>query len=229
MTLNEITTLIASHLGKELDMPFKLILAEKVNYWRARLLKDTLKGDIRSRRYNIQTLWVYPKTEGEIPECFNKEGLECKLYVTTELPKPLRANNILFDYVGTADGMTPYQETQSAYIPYLAHNKYSCNIVKYVYEQNRLKFYNKNDNLAVKVQGIFERPLDVFKYNCGEGDCDIWNEEYPIKADSLQLVVQSILQVEYNRMPPVLQDSAEIEITNPIVHEPVQQQQQQQQ
>lgn len=68
MTLNEICTMIASHMDKEFDEPFKLIIAEKVRVWRARLIKNSVDKDERERQYFIQTIYMKMEERNEV-EC----------------------------------------------------------------------------------------------------------------------------------------------------------------
>lgn len=203
MTLNEITVVIASHLEKELDEPFKMILAEKVAYWRARLIKNSVEKDQKERRFFKQVIYVKMKEQNEI--LCQVPYTQCKVAISiAKIPKPARANSILFDYVGAVDGMNPFQEGSGGMIPYLMKGKYSKDVIRYTYENDYIRVYGNSKIPVIRIDGVFDNPEEAAKLNCNSGtsdDCDFWNKEYPVTGDILQLIVQSILQIDYNRPP----------------------------
>lgn len=216
MTPNEITTLIAGSLKKELDMPFKLQLMKRVNYWRSRSIRNSLDKDPKDRKFFKQLpLYMTMVKSSNVPCCSMFEG--CEVAVTIDLvPKPLRANNILFDFVGAADGMTPFYETTAAYLPYLAKAKYSKRKLYYLWEDGKIIVYGNPNLPLVRIDGIFDDPEQANKYACKPGevdDCEFWNKEYPFTGDIMQLIVQMILQVDYNLKQPVTPDTIEVPVS----------------
>lgn len=199
-TPNEITTLLASHFKKELDDPFKVMMMERVKYWRSRLLKNTLDKAPGDRKFFKQTIYVPMETKDEV--ICAMPFTQCKVsYATIKLPKMARANGIMFDYIGSVDGMNPFEQTVEAMIPALMQGKYTGKILRVAIENDKPKVYGNAKLPKLRIDGIFDNPEDAAKLNCstGNGGCDYWNEEYAISGDLLQLVVQSILQVDYNR------------------------------
>jgi hypothetical protein len=203
MTLNEITTLIASHLEMELDDPFKLMMAKRVGYWRSRLIKNSVDKDQKDRRFFKQVIYVKMEVQNEI--VCNVPYTQCKIAKSVgKVPKPTRANGVLFDYVGAIDGMNAFTEGSGGMIPYMMQGKYSKNVIRYTYENEYIKIYGNVNIPMIRVDGVFDDPEAAAKMNCNNGqsnDCDFWNIEYPVTGDILQLIVQSILQVDYNRAP----------------------------
>jgi hypothetical protein len=114
----------------------------------------------------------------------------------SKIPRPLRANDMLFDYVGSIDGSTPFKEGQLGLTYYLKAGKYSGNTIFYEYQLDKIRVHRKIP--AILVSGIFDDPEQASKFSCLPGDtpCDFWNNEYPISNDILQLVIQSILTVD---------------------------------
>lgn len=207
MTPNEITTLLATNLHKELDVPFKLQLMERVKYWRSRLIKNSLDKDQKDRKFFKQTLWVKMANVDSVPDCVNFKG--CPVATTVQnIPQPLRANNILFDYLGSVDGMTPFKETIPGLLIYGMDGKYSFNVKWFTYLNRRVMVYG-NPNLPwIRIDGIFDDPEEAIAFACPPGAedaaglCDFWDNEYPMSGDIAQQIVQMILQVDYQQPAP---------------------------
>lgn len=201
MTLNEVTTLLASQYGKELDMPFKLILAERVRVWRSRLLKNSLDKDQKDRKFFRQRLYLKMETTADTPTCTGFTG--CPVAQTINIvPKPLMANNILFDYVGSVNGMNPFQEVISGMGAYANASKYTKNTTKFTWTGEKIQVLNNPRLPYLLVDGIFDNPQEVAAMNCASGqstDCDFWNQEYPVPGALMQLIIQSITQIDFNR------------------------------
>lgn len=198
MTLNEITVMLATKEGKQFDEPYKLMLADKVNYWRARLVKNSIEKNQRERKFFKQDLYLPMEYRDLIPDCVG--GGDCDIsYTVSEIPRPLRANDMLFDFVGSIDGGTAFKESQVGLTYFLKKGKYSKNTIHFEYQFNKIKVYTKIP--AILVSGIFDNPEQADKFSClpGETSCNFWDKEYPVSNDVLQLIIQSILTVEGNR------------------------------
>jgi len=110
MTPSEITTLLASQLDKTFDDPFKLMMIKRVDAWRSRLIKNSLDKEPRDRRFFRQTIYL---TMTKVPEVACDLGFTlCDVAQSLKIPKVLRANSIMFDYVGAINGANPFQETR---------------------------------------------------------------------------------------------------------------------
>lgn len=202
MTLNEFTVLIASQLGKELDDPFKQMIAKRIQYWRGRLIKNSVDKDQRERRFFKQVINIKMVTRDEV--LCQVPYTQCKIAATqTKVPKPLRANSILFDYVGAINGMTSFKETTAASIPFLMKGKFSKHTIYYTYENDLIKVYGNAQLPIIRLEGIFDNPEDAAKLNCENTDtfCNFWDEEYPVTNDIAQLIVQSIMEVDFRMKP----------------------------
>ena len=185
-------------MKRELDVPFKLQLAERVKYWRSRLVRNSLEKDARDRKFFRQTIWVPMSKSNVVPDCAIFKG--CNVAISTvELPTPVRANNILFDYVGAVDGFTPFQETAPAMLVYMSAGKYSKGTVWYAWRNNYIVEYGNPDLPMAMVEGIFEDPELAMKLACkpGEPVCDTWNTSYPCSYDVIQQIVQMIVEVDF--------------------------------
>jgi len=202
MTLNEICTMIASHMDKEFDEPFKLIIAEKVRVWRSRLIKNSVDKDERERKFFIQTVFMRMEERNEA-EC-EVPYTQCKVaWSVDKVPKPLRANGMLFDYIGSLNGMNAFKSSPVGMMTFMQAGRYSANVIYYLYENEKIKVYGNSKLPIIRIDGIFDDPEAAAQLSCGSinSKCNFWNEEYPASGDIIQLIIQSILQIDYNRVP----------------------------
>lgn len=217
MTLNEITTLIASELQRALDEPLKLMIAERVGVWRSRLIKNSIDKDERERKYFKQTLFVPMVARNEVICSVPFE--QCTIAVSKcELPKPLRANSVYYDYIGNITGTKGFKQVVAGTVSIMMSGKFSKNMTLYRIENGLLYVYNRPDLPLVMVEGIFDDPQEASRFNCICGtskNCDYWNEEYPVSNDILQLIIQSVMQIDFNRAPNT--PTKQIPVTDSIV------------
>lgn len=201
-TLNSVTTEIAIHLKKELDESFKRMLAQKVDNWRARLIRNSLEKKPGDAKFFFQDIWVPMERVSPIPDCV--PAPVCPVMRSVKpIPAPLRYGTSLFDFVGSVDGSTSFDNAQIGMDLYLLAGKYSKNTIFYKYIMEHIEV--EHPNLPyIRVRGIFDGPAKVMEFNCeSNGQCDYWNMEYPCTKDVLQQVVQYII-AEFN--PPNITD-----------------------
>lgn len=188
MTPNEITTIISSSFDKQFDEPFKLMVMKRVDYWRARFIRNTLEKEQKDRKFFRQRIYLDMMRKVKVPCSTNCEYAITKLI----LPTPIRVNNQLFDFVGSVDGSTAFQEVQVGMLAY--QGKWTKKVLKYVYSNKFIEVYGNPNIPVIRVDGIFENPSEVLSYTCAATKCDFWNSEYPITQEILQLVVSALLQ-----------------------------------
>jgi hypothetical protein len=199
-TLNEITTLIAAQLEMPLDDPFKLMLALRVQYWRSRLLKNSLDKDIRDRQFFKQTIFIKMVEMKEV-DC-ELPYKQCHISISCELlPRPLRANGILFDYCGAVDGSNAFTKLVPGTLRYMLQSKFTARSIRFSYENNRTKVWGNAKLPIMRIDAIWDDPWAAAKFSCCSRGitCDFWNDQYPVSGDVLQLIVQSILQIDYDK------------------------------
>lgn len=212
-SLNQITTIIASHLDKEFDEPFKRnVLAPKVEYWHSTLIGRALEKLPQQRNLFKQKLWV-PMTEAPTEDCIPTivKNMLDKQYRSAVIPVPMRAGNLMFDYVGSINGKNPYKLAGAGTEDYLMANKYMQNVLLYDFVNGRI--YSNRPTPMVLVESVFDSPIKVFEFNCATGtDCNYWDKEYPVTNDFAQMITQYILQVDYQR--PQTPKMSETEVQN---------------
>lgn len=213
-TLASITEEIATHLKRELDEPFKRLLADKVHAWRSQLLRRTLKENPSERIHFKQLLYVVLEKVKRVPECKVPGVPVCDVMRSVvKVPKPVRAGNILYDYVGSVDGSNPFKLAVSGMAIPLLSGKYSSGIVLYDIPDNYLEVYNAIGLPAARLDGVFDNPEEVAALSCQavSGNCNFWDEPYPVSGDIKQAIVECILKVDFQQ--PVPEEKEEIKIT----------------
>lgn len=212
MTPNEITTVLASGMNKVFDVPFKLMLMERVAVWRARHIRNTLEKNIQDRKFFRSTIFLSCTKTKEVP-CTLPVDV-CDVFVTGKVPEPIRANGILFDNVGPISGSNPFIETSPGTAFYRTAGKYSKHSVGYIYSDQ--KIYVLSSIPMIRVDFIAAYPEQVQDYQCTPTDdytCDFWDTEYPCSADILQLIMQSIREVDFKQDPELKEQSIPV---NPL-------------
>jgi hypothetical protein len=213
-SLNEITTLIASQLDRELDDPFKRSLGLRVDFWRATLVSRSLDKHQQQRAFFRQTLWVPMQPD---------KGIDCNVAFPVcpvarskyKIPTPMRIGNTLFDYVGTVDGAAPFRISAPGTSMYVSAGKYSKNATFYEYTNGYIYVTSNSKLPMIRVDYVADDPMQVMEMNCKNGtDCDYWIQPYPCTYDIIQMIIQYIIQVDYNRQN--VPNIPEIEI-NPLV------------
>jgi hypothetical protein len=213
-TLNTITTTIAGHFDREQDEPFKRSLAVPVDAWRSKLITNSLEKHPEQRKFFRQTIWVPMKSVQPVP-CPLPMNMCPVAKSKFAIPRPLRLQGILYDYVGSIDGRNPFKEAAPGTVDYLSAGKYSKNTVFWENENQYIKIADKSKLPKIRIDGVFDRPLDVMMINCQtNNDCDYWNMDYPATGDIIQMIIQYILQIDYNRV--TTPEAPEIEV-NPAV------------
>jgi hypothetical protein len=98
------------------------------------------------------------------------------------------------------DGKSPFREVQPGTGNYMKTGRFADHFIEFEYTGGYI-FSSKKDLPMSRADGIYDDPMYVFECNCAttHTDCDTWNTEYPMSGDIAQLVIQSILQIDYNR------------------------------
>lgn len=217
MTPNEITTELALSLNKTFDVPFKLALMERVTVWRSRLIKNSLDKTPADRKFFRQTAYLSLEKVPQVP-CDLPVAI-CDIARSVEIPVPLRANSILFDYIGAIDGANAFKELSPGMLGYFNSGKYSKNVVGYLYTNNRLEVYGNANLPMLRVDYIVDNPEDLANISCSpnlEKLCDFWNTEYPCSGDIMQQILQFIVEVDFAKRELVPELSVPVNTENDI-------------
>lgn len=200
-TLSSITAQIASHLKKELDEPFKRLLADKVDMWRGRILRNTLQEKPLESKFFKQTIWIPLTQQSSVPACVTAPV--CKVARSAEkIPAPFRYSTTYYDFIGSVDGSEGFVQKTPGMGEYQTAGKYSGKNILYEVLNGYLQIESAINLPMARIDAVFDKPGDAMRFNCEQAatGCDYWNEPYPITGDVLQIVVQSILNIDYNRV-----------------------------
>lgn len=212
MTPNEITTVLAADLDKVFDVPFRLMLMERVNIWRARHIKNTLDKSPADRKFFRSTVYLSTTETNEVPCSLPFD--QCKVYVTTTIPEPLRANSMLFDYVGAVNGLNPFVEVSPGTAFYRMSGKYSKNKVAFNYSDQKIFVFTSVPMIRIDFIAAWPEQLDGFNCDPSENTCDYWNSQYPCPPEILQLIFQSIREIDFKQNPQLFEQSVPVNPAN---------------
>lgn len=199
MTLQEISIILAESVNRELDVPFRLMIQDRIKAWRNKLLKDSLERNPQSRKFYQQAITI-PMEKVAASECGH--GLACEFVYrsTVELPEILRTNDMMFDYVGATNGSTPWKFIPVWELPIAAASTYSSLVRTYAILNRRIVTLKPVN--AVLAISIFADPVEAALAGCvgsGSENCNPDLLEYPIPADMVQQIIQYVTQVDFNK------------------------------
>jgi hypothetical protein len=209
MTLNQITALIATGLDKELDIPFRLQLGERVKAWRARLMVNHLQKNPNQRRNFIQTIYLEMVRGTAASTVFLDDT---KSESRLQVPQVIKLGNSKYDYLGGVDGNSPFKDYITGTASYMEAGKFHSRFTHFA-EINRYIIVDKKQIEKIRIDALYSDPLEAASAccnTCPDGGCDVWNMEFPMSGDFTQLVIQSILQIDYNRKDT--QNTPEVEL-----------------
>jgi hypothetical protein len=205
-SLNQSVSLLAERVGRPLDVPFQEELKVLIKSVGARFTKDALTKRPQDRKYFLQSFNA-ELIQVSLIDCPINYG--CTLRTKLKVPKPLRSNAVLFDYVGSADFTSPFSPGGGWKETFFKHNKYTATKTRYLYKDQYI-FIHDEDNVIeyIGVEGIFEDFKALLPFKCNV-KCDLDDdEEYPISADILDMVYISLLQNQLRVLP----DNKNIEV-----------------
>lgn len=201
MTPNEITTLIATREHKELDVPYKKIMYERVKYWRSTLIKQSLDKVRQDSRHFRQTIYIPCERINFLAITAPIPLTDFQSQTIYDVPLPLRVtDNGVFNYVGGIDGSSPLGFGDAGMMRYLKAGKYSGRLEFYQWINNRI-FTTLPDIPLIMIQGVFNEPEEAMKFVNGTYDPNVnwWDTNIPMSGDIEQRVVQCILNVDLAR------------------------------
>ena len=194
MTLNEIVYNLADIVGKT-DVPhFVERLKFNVMYYRALLIR-------RDQERNSY-----------LPEQFMQSfcmEMEKVMKSKKKLPSPIRLKNgSPLAYVGTIDNLKSYAPMSVGELPFIGSSPFTGKIARYFVQEEYLYIINAKPK-KVNVKGIFEDPRDLLEFDC-DGDCYSDDNAFPITADMVQRITQSLLAGELRMLTP--DDGGEVKV-----------------
>lgn len=204
-SLNQLAELLAERAGKKYDLGFKEEMKVAIHYWRQRLLVDSLNSRPEDREFF--KVWFDMKLEVTSISTF--EGFPedtCVKRTTKCLPKAIRANGTIVDFIGylnkekriplTRSLQTAKILNQSQFSPAQAR---AVLINGYIYTFN---YFGPGISVAMIPEDMSEVPsegLDCFDCVTNKNICYTDDMPYPVSGDIAQRIVQAILATELSR------------------------------
>lgn len=191
MTPNELTDLICLELGSVNDFVFKKAMLERANLSRNQQLKRSLEKKPQDRKFFTQRMQV----PMEAFDAFAGTELKCTWSRSKcAVPKSLRANSIVYDYIGSVDGSRAFRQTQEGTSKYITAHPHAHHTYPFRHEAGKLVVEHAGLDKILAV-GIFADPEEAYNIDAearGCTDCDFWESEYPCSEDVLDIVIQEI-------------------------------------
>lgn len=212
-SLNQLAEILAERAGRQFDIPFQEEMKVVIDYWRVRLLVDSLNAKPADRKFF--TKWI------DFPlETVNRSDFpgypDCAILRTKcKIPRTVRANSKLYDFVGKLDRMTTIQIREPYEIRNLMHGVYTGDDPRGALINERLYIFGQLNLPGVSIQLI---PESISDYNacctdCGS-PCLTGDEPYPVSADIKQRIIQAIIATEF-RNPAIPETKrTEVELSN---------------
>ena len=197
-TLNEIVYNIALQVEKADDAVLLERLKFIVGYYRAQFIRQDQQRNHSLPSQFVQQIDCLEMEDANAMECCTVEDIGCEVWRTKKtIPRPVRIyDGSEFGYVGTVDGKEPYQRTTGVQIAYAAHSKWSPNMPRYIYANDRIYVLNAKP-AKILIKGVFEQPQELEGYVCCDGTAAFSEDKpYPISFDMVQRITQSILSQE---------------------------------
>lgn len=213
MTPNEITTLIATHQHKELDIAFKKVIYERVKYWRATLIKQSLDKTRLQSRFFQQVIYIPLERFNRFAILAPQPLEDWEAKTIYKVPLPIRITDAgVFNYVGGMDGRSPFGLADVGTISYLKSGKYSGSTIYHTYYNNDVYTSDLPDLPMVMISGVFNEPEEAMKLETGKyvPDVNWWDRDIPMSGDIDQRVVQCILSVDFADKNPQKQEDYQI-------------------
>lgn len=213
MTLNEIAVLIAERAKRQLDEPFREMIKDRVRVWRSTLIRDALNKDPGRRKFFLQSLTV-PMERKPAQEC----GIPMNCYIaqsTYQIPYPITANKLLYEYVGMVDGMSAFSWVERSWLKYKSHDKYSSSLGTYTALNRKIQVHHQEDLTHILIEGVFDDPEEVEKLRCDAAGtaCNYGDSQFPAPNDIIQKIIQYVMRVDLGIIPDADKPETEIPVT----------------
>jgi hypothetical protein len=172
MNLQTLVEIIAEAAGKRFDFPTQQIAKELIFTARAALIRRQYEqtGMFPSSALIQLCLDTVQKSS---TECCGVD-LGCKVTVSSiQIPVPIDVKDqLIFNYVGSIDGMKEFGYLKPAEIPYVKYRRLSKNLIYYTWINRVLMFINAEGLEKVKLIYVPANPEEALSVsNCSGKPC----------------------------------------------------------
>jgi hypothetical protein len=150
------------------------------------LLRDTLNDKLFDRKWFIQPILV----------SMNKSQSSGFPAISEKvIPRPLRVNNVLFDFVGPPSKKNAFGFMNSARVQVINEATYSSKNTRYIYD-NKIKLYGKDQPNPLLVEGIFSDPRELRYFESPNGGPAYTDDHYPIDPEMAHFIADYIIRFD---------------------------------
>lgn len=211
-SINELSEILAERSGRQFDLPFRAELKVMINYWRARLIVDSLNSKPKDRPFF--TRWLEVPLE-QVNSSDFPDFPDCPILRTKcKIPEPVRANSKLYDFVGKLDKMSVLPLKEPHEIKVLMESKYTGKDIRTARINGYIYVFGSLNIPGIAVNMI---PENVEEFNsCSEVCNTTYTDDspYPVSSDLQQRIIQAILGTELRQVIPSETKAQEVAISN---------------
>lgn len=196
-SLNQMAEALAERSGRQFSNPFQEEMKALIHINRSKLVRNTLERN-RPDRIFFRQYFEAPMIVVNISEL---PGFPNLPVMRTEcmIPSPLRANGIVFDYIGSPDKLSVFKvfTEQHEILPAL-NAEYTGTKLKALWLNNYVYVFGTLNLPYIGGASVFDdvREISNFKCNCGCDPCYDDDMEYPTPRDIQRDIIASILATE---------------------------------
>lgn len=203
ITLNHIAYNIAQSIGKEKDSAFVEQVKFQVMYYRSLIFRRDYERLRKIPSALLQTIPCVEMEEVDAAQCYGLE-VDSPVYRTKQtIPAPMNLKGYSsFYYVGTIDWMNGFSYINPNRLETFRSSRYGSLQKRFYYANGRIYLVNvKADRISIKA--VFEDPMELRRLKNCNGE-PVYTEKsiYPVTADLIQRITQSILSGEGRIVEP---------------------------
>ena len=213
VTLNKIAYNVSALLGN----PYDDVLIERIKFEavniRATLIRRDLDRNGMSTEF-LQSLGELELTCTDISDCTEVLSFDNVLKTKEKIPKPLRTTaSDSFFYVGTIDKKKSFQESKFSDLEYTKCNKFTGNITKYVYLNERVYIINPPTDVFkwINIVSVFANPQDAGMLNTCDGTCYTDDSSFYVSEDMVATIEREIFNLFRGGQPS---ENPQVKINN---------------
>lgn len=196
VSLNELVSMLSDRVGQPFSIPLQEELKVILNYKRAEWFHKLIDKHPEQRKFYFKEISV-PLEAVDKAECL--VSTDCTVLRTTEtIPRPVRASDTLFDYVGDPDKSDGYTYTTPEQLYWIIKygSKYTLDRPKYFYINDYVYIYNEDSLENVNIRGVWADQRGLGKFKCNGVPCYTDNDQWDVPDDLINTMIQDILRNE---------------------------------
>lgn len=210
VSLNKLVMMLADRVGQPFSVVLQRQLKVILNYKRADYFQKILDKHPEQRKYFLKS-FTAPLQDASKAEC--PITTTCKVKRTVlSIPRPVRTDLTLFDYVGDAEKDDSYRLVTPDQLKYIAKSRYTGKKAVYYYENGYIYIYNDTLIEDINVRGVFSDPRELSPFKCANQPCYTDDDQYDIPEDIINTIIQDTIKNEL-RLVLNSKEAGEVEAT----------------